>query len=189
MLGGYPIPFLGGYPTSGLGDGGTPSQVWGVPHRRSGWGVPHLRLGGTPSQVWTGGAYPIQSRLGVPRVPPLSRPGMGYPPDLGWGTPPDLSWGTPLPRPEMGTPYPDLRWGTPLQVWTDTQTRVKTLPSLVLRTRAVIISLGTIHTERKWLRKRHYLKVFVFFLFYNRLAWLSPKAAFVLNTANAKHFL
>ena len=67
-----------GYPLSGLGGGGTPSQVWvggypisglGVPHRRSGWwGVP----GVPPGQVWmVGGRYP------------------GYPPT--WdGVPPDL---------------------------------------------------------------------------------------------------
>ena len=36
-------------------------------------------------------------------------------------------------RPGRGTPPPP-------QLWTDTQTRVKTLPSLVLRTRAVNIS-------------------------------------------------
>ena len=43
---------------------------------------------------------------------------------------------------------PDLRWGTPLQVWTDTQTHVKTLPSLLHRTRAVkipVVEKRTLH--------------------------------------------
>ena len=94
-------------------------------------GVPHLRSG--------------YLRWGTPW------PGMGYPPDLGWGTSPQTWDGVP-PGPRIGYPPtwdgvpPDLRWGTPLQtwdgvpppqVWTDTQTRVKTLPSLILRTRAV----------------------------------------------------
>ena len=70
----------------------------------------------------SGGWYPIQGRGGLPHPMSrgVSRPGMGYPP-----------------RPEV------LRWGTPSppQVWTDTQTGVKTLPSLVLRTRAVTIEI------------------------------------------------
>ena len=122
---------------------------------------------GTPLSRPGMGYPPCQDLgLGTP-----SRPRMGYPPDLGWGTPPplDLGWGTPqpelgyppqpemgyLPRPEMGyppdlgqgTPYPDLRWVPPPQVWTDTQTRVKTLSSLVLRTRA-----GKSNTGLHWTR-------------------------------------
>ena len=143
---GYPIPCPGGYPIPGLGEGvPCPRSGGGVPRPRSvgggspsrpGWGVPQV----SPCQTWDG-------------VPPLARPGMGYPPwpDLGWGTPqPDLGWGTPRPylgwgtppaRPGMGYPppaRPGMGYPPPPQMWTDTQTRVKTLPSLVLRTRAVI---------------------------------------------------
>ena len=100
----------------------------------AGWGTPHLDLGwGTPSAGWDTN---------------LPGPGMGYPSpghlqwvpphlDLGWGTP--ISW--------MGYPllHLDLGWGTPLVGWmgyppprnVKRQTPVKTVPSLVLRTRAV----------------------------------------------------
>ena len=61
----------GRYPISGLGEGGTPSQVWpGVPHLRSGWGVPHPRSGqrGTPSQVLPVGYPPTRSGRGTPQT-------------------------------------------------------------------------------------------------------------------------
>ena len=116
MSGVVPHPRSGGYPIPGLG-GCTPSQVWGVPHLR----------------------------VGVPRVPPSSRPGWGTPtwPDLGWGTPPGQTWDgvpppphqtwdgvAPLPRPEMGYPPPSSRCGL--------THKVKILPSPILRMRAVM---------------------------------------------------
>ena len=81
--------------------GGTPSQVWGF----GGYPIPGLARGGTPSQVWPGASTPSQVwwRGGYP----ISGPGgtWGTPPTRsGWGTTPDLGWGTPL---------PDLGWGTP----------------------------------------------------------------------------
>ena len=82
----------------------------------------------------------------------LPRPEMGYPPtqtwdwvppypDLRWGTPPDLRWGPPhSPHPRHGMGYPPIfqtwlgcpppkTWDGVPPLWTDTQTRVKTLPS------------------------------------------------------------
>ena len=100
-----PRPISGGVPHLRSG-GVTHPRSGGVPHPISG-GYPSSGQGGTPSQVWMGG-YPIQSWWGVPQVPPLSRPGMGYPPNLSWGTPPPLylGWGTP--QTQDGFP-PDLR--------------------------------------------------------------------------------
>ena len=97
-------PRWGGVPHPVLAEGGTPSDPsWGEPIQS--W------MGGTPS-----------SDLGpdLDRVPPLSRPGMGYPPIQTWdGVPPcpDLGWGIPPSRPGMWYPFPcpDLEWGTPLQ--------------------------------------------------------------------------
>ena len=100
---------LRGVSQSGLGEGGTPSQVWlggypipglareiphprsrqgeGVPHPRSGWGgtqgTPPTRSGWVTPPTWDG-------------VPP--GPGTGYPPDLGQGSPPGPGTGYP-PRP------------------------------------------------------------------------------------------
>ena len=70
---GVPIPGLGGYPISGL-DRGYPILGWGVPHPRSG-------LGGTSSQVWTGGTHPRSGQWEYPGVPP-------FPARTRWGTPP-----------------------------------------------------------------------------------------------------
>ena len=66
-------------------------------------------------------------RLVIARYAALSPDLRGVPhPDLRRGTPPPVSW--------MGyPPYLDLGWGT------DRQTPVKTVLSLVLRTRAIII--------------------------------------------------
>ena len=97
IQGGYPIPGQGGTPSQGgypiPGLGGTPSQVWGVPHLRSGGypipgGTPSKVRLGTPSQV---GGYPIPGPGGWGGPHPMSRPEMGYPPDLRWGTPPPAS--------------------------------------------------------------------------------------------------
>ena len=122
------------------GRGGTPSQVSGVPHPRSG-GYPIPGLGGTLSQVW---GYPIQTWFGgVPHNDlvqggsrpgmgyPPARPGIGYPPSQTWDgvTPsqPDLGWGTaPPPRPDLGTPP-----------WCGLTNKLKTVPSPILRMRAV----------------------------------------------------
>ena len=87
-----------------ISGGGYPIQIWmigGFPHPSLARGVPHPRSGqgGTPSQVWPGGVP--HPRPGMGYLP--ARPGMGYPPDLGWGTPLDMGQGTP----------PDLGWGTP----------------------------------------------------------------------------
>ena len=131
--------------------GGTPSQVrveGGCPLSRSG-------RGGTPSQVKMG--VPLSGQDGW--VPPLSLDGWGVPPSGRMGVlPHQEGWGTPHLGPGQGTPpppsgtwlwYPPPVWGTPLSetrtwlgypppMWTDTQTGVKTLPSLVTRTRAVM---------------------------------------------------
>ena len=77
---------------------------------------------------------------------------MGYPPRMGY--PPSQTWDGVPPRPEI------LRWGTPSpppQVWTDTQTGVKTLPFLVLHTQAVI--------NRKRVISSHILSQIFFFIF------------------------
>ena len=120
------------------GGGGTPSQVWGVPHLRSdvggypgqvlgrvpwpgldvGEGVPHLRLGGrVPQPGLDDGGHPISGlRGGTPPqiwdgVPPQTWDGV--PPRPGMGYP--QTWNGVPPRPGMGYP-PDLGWGTP-QTW------------------------------------------------------------------------
>ena len=133
--------------------------TWGTP-TMTGWGTPSRPGMGTISaQTWNG--VPPLSRPGM-GYHPCPDLGWGTPhPDLEWGTPtwdgvpptwdgvpPNLVWGIP-PELRWGTP-PDLVWVTlqtwdgvppatqtwdgvpPQQVWTDTQTRVKTLPSLIL---------------------------------------------------------
>ena len=92
----------GGVPRPGLdvGEGGTPSQVWGR-------GVPRPGLddgGGTP---YPGIGYPPGHGIGYSPGPRMGYP--LWPPDLGWGTPPDLGRGTP--------PCPDMGQGTPPQTW------------------------------------------------------------------------
>ena len=82
----------------------------------------NLRLG-TPPKIWDlGPPSPQKSETWAPLkiwdLGPLP------PENLRPGTPPTWTWDTPPPP----------------KVWTDTQTGVKTLPSLVLRTRAVKIS-------------------------------------------------
>ena len=72
--------------------GGTPSQVWGVPHPRSGWSTP-------PDLRWD---TPLDLRWGTP-----PRPRTGYPPrpEMGYPPPARSGWGT-SPRPEVGYPPP-----------------------------------------------------------------------------------
>ena len=160
-LGGTPCQVWEGYPMRGLG--GTLCQVWGgVPHPSSGgvpcpmlggtpsqvqvWGVPHpdLVVGGTPS--WPGGGYPRYP-------PPPARPGMGYPPGQTWyGVPPGQTWdgvpppgqtwdGVPPPaRPGMGYPPPSQTWDgvSPPPPRCELTNKLKTVPSLIFRMRAVI---------------------------------------------------
>ena len=81
-----------GYPSQ-IYVGGTPSQVWvgGVPCPWSGQGgypIPGLALGYTIPCL--AGRYPISGQgyptdqvwMGVPMVPPIPRPEMGYPPPI-----------------------------------------------------------------------------------------------------------
>ena len=113
-----------------------------LPQSRPGMRCPHPDLGwGTPLvQTWD-------------RVPPISR--MGYSPVHTWdGLPPPPSApriGYPLSTPGMGSspsgprtgyPHPHLGWGTsPIQTWDGVPLasvdRLKILPSLILRMRAV----------------------------------------------------
>ena len=132
-----------------------------------GWGVPHPADRGDtdPLEVRIGGGTPIPGKDGITQVPhPLvSKMGVLTPtpthcPDLEWGypnqdwmgvTPPfRTGWvpscwdwmGYPIHREGLGYP-PIWKWylvGVPPHVWTDTQTWVKTLLSLVLCMRAVI---------------------------------------------------
>ena len=115
----------------------------------------------TPHHPDLAGVPPPPSRCGQGYLPP-SRPGQGPPhpdiaevppprhPDMAKVPPPHPRDGVPLPHhPDLAgvaPPTPDLGWGTPhpylgwsnppqTQVWTDTQTCVKTLASLQLQVR------------------------------------------------------
>ena len=132
--GGYPI-WRGGTPARSWWWGGLPhpgevtparSWWWGVPHPR--FGVSHPRVGEYPSQVLM-----VGGTLGTPRnavPPPPSRPG----------------WGTPSPTIQTWMGYPPPRN-------VNRQTPVKTVPSPVLRTRAIIIFifLFVLHLNFPWL--------------------------------------
>ena len=110
--------FRGGVPHVRSG-GEPPSQVWGVPHLRFGWGYP---ISGS------GGGYPVQFLMvgGTPRArsgwqgeyPGYSPNKTWVLPDLGWGTPPPSrpSWGN-LPHPGMGYPPPQTLDGAPPPLW------------------------------------------------------------------------
>ena len=156
---GYPVSGLGGYPVPGPGgvpsprSGGVPqSQVWGgTPSQVRGEPIPGL--GDTPSRPGQGEGCTLGTSLLRPGMEyPLPGPGMGYPPylDLGWGTPPTWTWDVvpPLPRPEMGTPHLVLRWGIPSPP--EMVDKVKTLPSVILRMRAVMKPRRT-HTDSEGL--------------------------------------
>ena len=102
------------------------------------------------SQIWCQKFFPLlrpgtpprKSETWDPPTPENLR--LGTPPEnLRPRTPPKKSetWDPPLPGP--GTPFPP-------KVWTDTQTGVKTLPSLVLRTRAVKIACLKTAVNHKW---------------------------------------
>ena len=113
---GPPSQFWMGVPHSADGgtpwDGVPPVQTWeGVPHPELGRGYPLSRPGkGYPTPSRTGKEYPTPSRTGK-GIPP-SRPGKGYPPSH---------------QPDGGIPPPP-----PADV-----SRLKILPSLILRMRAV----------------------------------------------------
>ena len=124
---GYPIPGRG-VPQPGL-DGGIPSQVLGG-YPIPGWGYPmyphHQDLDGVPPTIKTWLGY----------SPPPHHPGL-----TGVPTTPDLRWGTPPPTIQTWMGYP-----TPSPRNVNRQTPVKTVPSLVLRTRAV--------NTNKWVRTK-----------------------------------
>ena len=149
--GGVPTLSGGGLPT--FPGGGYLPQAGGtyLPGgiRTLGRGVPTFPSGGVPTLGW--GTY--QGRY--PPRPDLGRQALPHP-DLRVGNP---YQGRYPPRPDLGRqalPHPDLRVGNlpttqkvgtpPLDV--DRQTPVKTVPSLVLRTRAVISMLHS-ETGRK----------------------------------------
>ena len=154
-----------------VGEGGAPSQGGGYPAQ--------LLMVGYPIPGWGGVPQPGLDGLGVPHLRPAQdtppMPGMGYPPNLGWGTPPPSrpGWGTPplhppqiwdgvppshLPDLDRVTP-PDLDKVTPPPTWdgvpppwnVNRHTPVKTVPSLVLRTRAVITGF----TRIAWLISKY----------------------------------
>ena len=117
MKGGFPHPVMdwggGGYPIQSWMGGGTPSSLgqWGGGYHIQSW------MGGTPSprsgrgvRHSADGEYPIQPGMGNP--PSLSRPGMGYPPPI-------QTWDGVPPLPPASVD------------------RLKLLPSLILRMRAV----------------------------------------------------
>ena len=138
--------------------GGTPSQGGGTPARSWWWGYPgypthHPDLArgtlGTPHHEDLAG-YPPPSRLGwgTPHpwdgIPPTIQIWMGYPPCQTWdGVTPhqELAGVPPHPKPEMGYPPIIQTWmGYPLlppHRNVNRQAPVKTVLSLVLRTRAV----------------------------------------------------
>ena len=99
----------------------TTIQTWlGTPHHPDLARVPPPTM-----QTWPG--YPPPCRPGQVTPPPPSRPGMGYLP------PSRPGWVPPHPRPGMGYP-PNLGWGTPLPASVN---RLKILPSPIPRMRAV----------------------------------------------------
>ena len=121
-LGGVPCLMSGGYPIPCPGGGGVPCpRSRGVPCPRSGGGVTLSQVqGGYPMP---GQGYPIQTWLGgVPQVPPSG-------PDLGWCTPPGQTWdGVPSPWTWLGYPPPPR---------CELTNKLKTVPSPILRMRAV----------------------------------------------------
>ena len=143
---------MGGTPSCLCKDGGYPR----VPPSLHRIGCPHPDLGrGTPILTWMGVGYPILL-TGVPHSTPIltwdggippSWPSKGVPPswpEMGYPLCPDLGSGYPLPHIltwNRVPTCPDLRWGNPPYMCkqTDRQTRVKTLPSPILRMRAVKI--------------------------------------------------
>ena len=151
-----------GYPCQILMVGGTsfqvrgyPTQVRGTPNHpdlaRGTPPVPHYNQDlvivppqdGVPPTIKTWLGYPPTPRMGYP---PPSRPGWGTPrPEMGYPPPSRPGWGTPQTWDVVLPHHPDLD-GVHPQTWdgvlprnVNRQTPVKTVPSLVLRTRAVMI--------------------------------------------------
>ena len=116
-----------------IGGGGAPIQSWmGGGLGGGGWGVPHPVLArgeGLCHIVMDGGGVPHP----VLEYSLSAGPGMGYPP-------PDLGWGSPLPvRTWDGYPPPLVHtWEGVLPL--AGVNRLKVLPSLILRMRAVTIT-------------------------------------------------
>ena len=144
--GGYPIPCPGGYSSHVWG--GTPSHVRGVPCPRSGGvpcprsgGVPHPRSGGVPHPgLVRGRGYPILTWSGGVLGTPPSQiwDGVPLPPSQTWdGIPPP-----PPARPGMGYSPPRPDWGTPPPPRCELTNKLKTVPSPILRMRAVIIQIS-----------------------------------------------
>ena len=103
------------------------SPGWGVPHPVfDGGGVPHPVLNGVLHHVLDGGVpqdIPILILDGVPPIQTWDR------------VPPSAEWGT--------SSHPDLGWGTPCPDLPPTMVdKMKTLPSVILRMRAVKMSLA-----------------------------------------------
>ena len=114
------------------------------------WSVSWQGEGGYPIQSWTGGVpYPVLDGGGTPGYPLCLDLGWGTPCQLG-GLPPTWTWDGVLPYQLDGVPpCLDLGWGTPhqldgvcpLDLGTDTFPSIKILPSLVLCTRAVMMTM------------------------------------------------
>ena len=97
----------------------SPNRGEGIPSLSERIGIPPTRKHGNIGvPLCQEGWRYLPVRMGVPPAPPSQE---------GWGTPHLEGWRYP----------PSARWGYP-SVWTDTQTRVKTLPSPILRMRTVI---------------------------------------------------
>ena len=124
---GYPIQsWMGGTPSS-LGCGGYPIQSW---------------MGrGTPSSLGQGLPHPVLDR-GVPHVMILDG---GTSLSSGWGTP-IQTWDGVIPIQIWDEVPPSAGWGTPIQTWdgvppSASVDRLKILPFLILRIRALKISI------------------------------------------------
>ena len=125
-------------PAGGVGGtpGGHPPYPGRVPPLWGGgvpWAGAPLLEGCTPGRHPPAGGYPgwVPPARGVHQAGPPTWTWMGYPPHL------DLDGVPPLPGPGWGTP-PTWTWnGVPPPPRCELTHRLKTLPSLVLRTRSV----------------------------------------------------
>ena len=130
--GGTPLPGPGkGVPPPGPGKGVSPTWTWEggnpLPGLGRGYPPPGPGKGIPPTWTWEGGTPPTWTWAG------------GTPPAWTWegGNPPAWTWkGVPPPRPGEGDTPPSPHPPTDV----NRQMPVKTVSSLVLRTRAVIIT-------------------------------------------------